>query len=310
MKAAKNFLMFVVISGLLTLAVSWSVLVTITSASSLSHIFSGAGVYEYTAGQARATIQSSGAVPEQYQAVVNAAIEGAITADRLEAITQPLLVDVVSWIEQPAGTPPPKLVINISPIKQEIVRSLQTAELSAVEKLALVSQVGKLLPDQLDLSEAQALASNSTSALSGSEADVAAQPETSPIDAALVQIKSGVVAARIMLLIGLGLTIGGVIVLAWISRRDGRAMLQRPAKACLIVAALLAIFCLVVSLLPGTNSLASASSPMQFIESAIAPSLREVGLTMRWTVVLIGVVGIALYGISFALPKVASPVQQ
>jgi len=306
MKAAKNFLMFVVMSGLLTLAVSWSVLVTITSASSLSHIFSGAGVYEYTAGQARATIQSSDAVPEQYRGVVNAAIEGAITAERLETITQPLLVDVVSWIEQPAGTPPPKLVINISSIKQEIVRSLQSAEITAIEKLALVSQVGKLLPDQLDLTEAQALAGTTTGTLSGSDANAVVQPETSPIDTALSQIKSGVVAARIMLLIGLGLTIGGLIMLVWISRRDGRAMLRRPAKACLIVAVLLAVFCLIVSLLPSTGSLASASIPMQFVESAIAPFLREVGLIMRWTVVLIGAVGIALYGISFALPKVAA----
>lgn len=310
MKAAKNFLMFVVMFGLLTLAVSWSVLMTITSASSLSHIFSGAGVYEYTAGQARATIQSSGAVPEQYRGVVNTAIEGAITADRLEAITQPLLVDIVGWIEQPAGTPPPKLVINISSIKQEIVRSLQSAEITAVEKLALVSQVGKLLPDQLDLTEAQALATTAANALPDSEANTVAQPQTSPIDATLSQVKSGVAAARIMLLIGLGLTIGGLIALVWISRRDGRAMLRRPAKACLIVAVLLAVFCLIVSLLPSTGSLASASSPMQFVESAIVPFLREVGLIMSWTVVLIGVVGVALFGISFALPKVALPAQQ
>ena len=306
MKAAKNFLIFVVMFGLLSLAISWSVLVTVTSASSLSHIFSGAGVYEYTAGQARATIQSSDAVPEQYREVVNTAIQNAITAERLEAITEPLLVDIVGWIEQPPGTPPPKLVINIAPIKQEIVRSLQAADISAVEKLALVSQVGKLLPDQLDLAEAQNLTKTTTSTLPESATDMTTQAQISPVVTALSQVKSGVAAAKIMLVIGLVLTLGGLIVLVWVSRRDGRAMLRRPAKACLIVATLLAVLCLGASVLPSAGSLASASSPMQFIESAIAPFLQEVGLTMRWTVGLIGAVGFALFGISFALPKASS----
>lgn len=310
MKVAKKFLMLVVMSGLLTLAISWSVLVTITSASSLSHIFSGAGVYEYTAEQARSAMQSSGAVPEQYRGVVNTAIAGAITAERLEAITQPLLVDIVSWIEQPAGTPAPKLVINISSIKQEIVRSLQSADITPVEKLALVSQVGKLLPDQLDLAEAQALAGTTTGTLPGAEVSNPSEPQASPLNTVLSQVKSGVVAARIMLLIGLGLTIGGLVLLIWISQRDGRAMLRRPAKVCLIVATLLALFCLIVSFLPTAASLSASSSPIQFIESAATPFVREVGLTMRWTVVLIGVVGIALYGISFALPKVVPSAQQ
>lgn len=300
MKAFKTFLLSLVAFGLCIVILSWSILSTITTASNLNNIFKSSGLYEYSAARSKETVISAQAVPEQYRQVVIQAINQAITASQLEAVTKPLLVDIVGWLDQPAGTPPPKLIVNIAPIKSEIIKSLSAADISQIERAALTAQVGKLVPDQLNLDEAQGLAGAVTSAAVSGSDEAPATEQTSVIDSGLIQVKSAVIASRFMVGVGLVLVIIGLFALIFLSRRDGRAVLRRPAWSCIIAAILMGLFTVVTFLLPAGAPLSAQSSPMTAI---IAPSLREIGLTMRWYVLITVLVGLALYGFSYLFAR-------
>ena len=290
MKALKRLLTTLLSLTITSLIAVWSILAIVGSATAINKLVVASGGYETAATQTRTAMLSSANIPEQYRSIITQAFENSITAQQMETIVQPLLVDIVGWLDQPAGTPAPQLVVNLSPLKQQLETELAQAQISEIEKTALVAQVGKQIPDQLDLAQAQGLATQQ-----GVEAQ--ATPQASEAVTALGTFKGVYAALQTFSLVGLAVMLAllaGVIVL---SRRDGRAMLRRPAWA-FISAGLLATIIWIVSRVVQVDQ----AQPTLVIALSVA---REISGIVVWYSLASIVFGAALYGLSFLLRSAA-----
>ncbi len=286
MKALKRILTTFLALTITSLIAVWSVLAIVGSATAINKLIVASGGYETAATQTRTAMLSSANIPEQYRAIITQAFENSITAQQMEAIVQPLLVDIVGWLDQPAGTPAPQLVVNLSPLKQQLEAELAQAQISEIEKTALVAQVGKQIPDQLNLAQAQGLATQQ-----GAEALTA--PQASEAVTALETFKGVYAALQAFSIVGMGIMLVMLAGVITISRRDGRAMLRRPAWA-FISAGLLATAAWIVSRVLQADQ----AQPTLVIAMSVA---REISGIVVWYSLASIVFGSALYGLSFLL---------
>lgn len=284
----KRFLTAALALLLTSLIAVWSTLAILGSATAMSQLIMAGGGYEAIAVQTRTAMLSSVNIPDQYRDTITQVFEKSLTAQQVEVIMQPLLVDVVGWLDQPAGTPAPQLVVNLSSLKTSLETELTQAQLSEVEKTALVAQVGKQIPDQLDIAQAQGLASQQ-----GVEASTTA-PSTQAT-AVLESFKFWYGVLQIFALIGSGVLLSLIALLLFISRKDGRAMLRRPAWI-FISAGLFTTSIWLVShvLQPG-----QLQQPL-VIALSVA---REITNIIVWYSLASVLFGAGLYGLSYLIKK-------
>lgn len=286
MKIVKRLLATLVSLLIASLIAAWSTLAIIGSATAINQLIVASKGYEVVATQTRTAALSSANIPEQYQATITQAFEKSITEQQIEKIVQPLLVDVVGWLDQPAGTPAPQLVLNLSPLKLQLEAELQQAELTEIEKTALVAQVAKQIPDQIDLAQAQGLAG-------GQGATTQTPTSASVPEATLVSVKSAYTILQQFALIGLGVLLVLLALMIYLSRKDGRAMLRRPAWSFISAGLLMTLIWLVSRVLP-----VDQSQQTFVIAMSVA---REVTGIVVWYSAASLLVGAALYGLSFLL---------
>lgn len=288
LKRLLTALLSLVIAGLIA---AWSLLAIVGSATAINQLIVASGGYQTAATQTRTAILSSANIPEQYRPVIIQAFENSITAQQMETIVQPLLVDIVGWLDQPNGTPAPQLVVNLSPLKQQLVTELSQSQVSEIEKTALVAQVGKQLPDQLDLAQAQGLAAQQGVSAEGSA-------PTSEATAALVTLKSAYSTLQLVATVGLGVLLVLLALVIFLGRKDGRAMLRRPAWAFISAGLLATVIWVVARVLQVDQS-------QQALVVGVSVAREVSGLVVWYSLVSV-LLGAALYGLSFLIKQSAA----
>lgn len=269
------------------LMIIWSLLAIVGSATSVNQLIVASGGYETAATQIRTAMVSGANIPDQYEAVITQAFEKSITARQIETIVQPLIVDIVGWLDQPKDTPAPKLIVNLSPLKQQLASELSQAQVTEVEKMALVAQVAKQIPDQVDLAQAQSLVSQQ-----GAEGSPEAAAQSG---AALIALKSAYSMLQMLASIGLVLAVVLLAIVIFLARKDGRAMLRRPAWVFIIAGFLVAIVWVALRVIHVDQS-------QQSFVMAIAAA-RKASDVIIWYSLASIIVGAAFYGLSFLLKK-------
>jgi hypothetical protein len=241
MKFLKRSLVVILSLLLTSLITAWSILAIVGSATAINQLIVAGNLYEMMATQTRTAMLSSANLPDQYREVMTQAFEKSMTAQQVETIMKPLLVDIVGWLDQPDDTPPPQLIINLAPLKTSLASELAQSQTSEIEKTALVAQIGKQIPDQVDVNQVQGLASQQRAQTPEAATESASQATTT-----LKAIKSGLHILKVFALYGLLAFIALLVWLIFLGRKDGRAMLRRPAWIC-ISAGLLTTLIWVVS---------------------------------------------------------------
>lgn len=177
-------------------------------------------------------------------------------------------------------------MLNLSPLKLQLEAELQQAEITEIEKTALVAQVAKQIPDQIDLAQAQGLAGGQ---------GAATQTPTSPSapEATLVSVKSAYTVLQQFALIGLGVLLVLLALMIYLSRKDGRAMLRRPAWSFISAGLLMTLIWLISRVLPVDQS-------QQTLVIAMSVAREVTGIVVWYSAASL-LVGAALYGLSFLL---------
>lgn len=290
MKMTKR-LVATALSILLTvLLVAWSVLAIFSSATTINQLIVASGSYELIATQTRTAMSSSATIPEQYRAAIAPAFEKSLTGKQVETIIKPLLVDIVGWLNQPTNTPAPQLVVSLDPFKSSLEAELAQGQLSEIEKAALVAQVSKQIPDQLDLTQMQNMASQQ-----GVEAPGATVESTKQVTAVLQMVKVGFNVCQAFAFYGLLLLIVLLALLIYLGRQDGRAMLRRPAWVFISAGIVVSLTWLVAYGVP-----LNQTQPELTIIIKIA---RGIVAVVVWYGLGSLLFGIGLYGLSFLIKK-------
>lgn len=296
MKFLKRSLVVILSLLLTSLIAAWSILAIVGSATAINQLIVAGNLYEMMATQTRTAMLSSANLPDQYREVITQAFEKSMTAQQVEIIMKPLLVDIVGWLDQPDDTPPPQLIINLAPLKTSLASELTQSQISEIEKTALVAQIGKQIPDQIDIDQVQGLASQQRAQTPEAAAESASQTTTT-----LKAVKSGLRILKVFALYGLLAFIALLVWLIFLGRKDGRAMLRRPAWIC-ISAGLLATLIWVVS----NGVPINPSQPELAIGLRV---IRSISSIVVWYSLGSLLFGAGLYGLSYIIKSstVASP---
>lgn len=307
MKLLTRFLTFVMSLLLSSLIIAWSTLAVLGSATTVNGILVRTKVYDLAAIQARASVKDLPTVPEQYKPIFAKALDSALTTDTMEQVFQPLLVDVISWLNQPGDTPPPTLIVSLTPIRTAVLDSIRQAGLSPLELTVIEAQINQKFPNQLDVTQVGTLGSGglaTTSQVTPSPTPQAANPYTDR----LVQAKNSYENIRIFANYGLIALALLTIALILLSRYQGRAMLRRPAWV-FINAGVLTLVCWAIVLFVSRSASTASVDPAQGMASAttLASLLaREVMGIVVWYGLASLLTGGVLYGLSFFIHKAQS----
>lgn len=291
---------------LTSLIVAWSAVTVLSSATTINGILQQAQIYEFAALQTQQSISQTAAIPAQYQPIFQQSVKSALTAARLEEIFQPLLVDIVTWLNQPAGTAAPHLVVNITPVKAALVASMQQSSLSATDKSVAIAQVNQQLPDQFDLAQAQGLSVGSSGQLntttSGTSPTTTYSDSQNPIEQSLTAFKTTYSSLKTFTIFGTLALLLMTAVLVLLTRAQGRTMLRRPAWVFLNAGILtLVIWALVIFVAPkGPIDMTNISQSSMKIAGVLA---REAMGVMAWYGLVSLLIGGVLYGLSFFIRK-------
>jgi hypothetical protein len=296
MKFLKRSLVVILSLLLTSLITAWSILAIVGSATAINQLIVAGNLYEMMATQTRMAMLSSANLPDQYREVITQAFEKSMTAQQVETIMKPLLVDIVGWLDQPDDTPPPQLIINLAPLKTSLASELTQSQISEIEKTALVAQIGKQIPDQIDIDQVQGIASQQRAQTPEAAAESVSQATT-----ALKAVKSGLRILKAFAFYGLLAFIALLVWLIFLGRKDGRAMLRRPAWIC-ISAGLLTTLIWVVS-----NGVPINLSQPEFAIGLRV--IRSVSSIVVWYSLGSLLFGAGLYGLSYMIKSsaVASP---
>lgn len=292
-----------------SLIIIWSGLSIVSSATAVNSLLASAGVYEQAAVSVRSSMTPTTDVPEGYRTTVSQVFERTITPAQVEVIVQPLLVDVIGWLDQPTETPPPQLVLNLGPVKTRLVDEFSKTSLTEIEKTAIISQVAKQIPDQMDLSKISAMSSSSKLSetspvpLTGVETlDNALGPsnsssQTSSPDPSTVlkSAKSFYTAAQTAARLGVVIMIGLFALLVWLGRKDGRKMFTRPAWIFFSAGFFTAFFWLIAQFYRPNAEQQSLSTIMNVVREIMSVSI--------WYGAVALAIGAVLYGLSFIIKK-------
>lgn len=322
----------------LTLTLSLTMLLSISaflqiigSGITLNQIVRDTGFYTMSAQQIGSSLKASSRVPVEYQLQFNAAIDKALTAEQVEEIIKPALVDVADWMNTPAGTAVPNIILIIKPAKDALIAEMQNSGLSAAETEVLRQSLSTQIPDQIQLSSLASLTGTATPAPTiggeegmgmgtalpapGAAASPAptntADPQTNQIYDRLNQLKQAAVLAgmtRLAAIVIAILCLGGLL---WFGRADGRKWLRRPGWSAISSSVLFVSLAIgapyimpaLLSILPGDPSATEIISMLVvvFFQAALLPAA------------LIFMIGLALIlGAFFIRPKTSSmqPISQ
>jgi len=296
MKFLKRSLVVILSLLLTSLIAAWSILAIVGSATAINQLIVAGNLYEMMATQTRTAMLSSANLPDQYREVITQAFEKSMTAQQVEIIMKPLLVDIVGWLDQPDDTPPPQLIINLAPLKTSLASELTQSQISEIEKTALVAQIGKQIPDQIDITQVQGLASQRQVQTPEATTESASQATVM-----LKAIKSGLHVLKAFALYGFLVFIALLAWLIYLGRKDGRAMLRRPAWICISAGLLTTLIWVVSNGVP-----INPSQPELVIGLRV---IRSVSSIVVWYSLGSLLFGAGLYGLSYIIKSsiVASP---
>ncbi len=276
------------------------------SATTLSNLLAKTQAYELVATQTRSFIAQSSAIPAQYQAAFTQALASSITADQIKTVLDPLLVDLVSWLNQPQATPAPQLVVSIVSVKQAFASSLQAAKLSPSELAVAQAQINQQLPDQLDLAKLQSIGMTGGGQLTGQAIEGAApspQPGVNSFQRSLMNFKQTYQALKTFSVVGLMVLATLTALLIYLSRREGRAMLRRPAWVFIwagVMTVVLYVLTRFVGNAPADMTSTNASQGAMLIAGVFAREAMNIVIVYGLLSLLVG--GI-LYGLSFFIRR-------
>ncbi len=299
MKLLTRFLTFVLSLLLSGLIIAWSTLTVLGSATTVNGILMRTKVYDLAAEQTRTSLQNQPNIPAQDKTVFATALNNALTAETMQAVIQPLLVDMIGWLNQPGETPPPRLVVNLSPVRSALVTSVQKLGLSPVELLVVEAQINQQLPDQLDIAQAASIGSGGALAISPSPAPVA--PENQYM-ASLRQIKAVYTSTRTFAYFGLAALVLLTILVVFLSRHEGRGMMRRPAWVFLNAGILVSVLWIAVQYFTRDASLGSVQGAQAASTVGLLLAREVVAITIWYGLASI-VAGGVLYGLSFFIHK-------
>lgn len=294
MKILTRLMTFVMSLLLTSLIVAWAAVTVLSSATTINGILARSKIYDLAAVQTRQSISQTSTIPAQYKTVFEEGVQSALTSARLEEIFQPLLVDIITWLNQPASTPAPRLVVNISPVKMALIDYMQKSNLTAAEKVVAVAQVNQQLPDQFDITQAQ-----NSSLLSG---ETNTSQSVNPVEQQFMSFKTTYNGLKTFALYGTLALILLTAALIFLTRKQGRTMLRKPAWVFLNAGIFtLIIWAIVVFGAPkGNIDFSDAAKSSMLLAGILA---REAMGIMVWYGLGSLVFGGVLYGLSFFIHK-------
>jgi hypothetical protein len=294
-----------------SLIVVWSGLSIVSSATAVNALLASAGAYEQAAvfvSSSMSSMLSNADVPKEYRDTIGQVFEKTITPAQVEVVFQPLLVDIISWMDQPKGTPQPQLVLNLAPVKARLEEEFKKTNLSEIEQTVIISQVAKQMPDQLDLGNMKSLPDSNPSVESGQvpltgveSFDTLLGPsqdnsqEAPSSEAILNNIKDIYTWLRAAANVGTGIMLMLFGLLVWLGRKDGRKMFTRPAWIFFSAGIITALFWLFAQLYHPDDS--------QIALSTIMNVAREIVSVSIWYGAAALATGAVLYGLSLVIKK-------
>ncbi|MBP9827047.1 hypothetical protein KBC99_01040 [Candidatus Saccharibacteria bacterium] len=282
------------ISGLLSLALTtliglWSLTTIFSSSAGLNQIISQSGVYTLFAQQAIQSLSSAQSLPANYQTIFTASLQKTVTQQRVESAFAPILVDIVSWLNQPDTTPPPVLILNLSELKSAFIADVKTSSLKPAELSQVEAQVSQAIPTQLDITQVNQLFGTPSTAT-----------PTLDIMSSLKQFKTYLNLARI---VSFWLTILAIlltVVIVWLSRYDGRLILRRPAWIYASASFFTLIGWAILSYLYRPSN-ADPTNQAALLTQTLTDLTRAVLDIAKWYAFGLLLIAIILYGLSFLI---------
>lgn len=308
MKIIKKLLLSLLALLLSVIVLMWSANTLFGSATTLNTVARNSGAYEIIARQWRTLLGDTSKVPDSYQKALQTAVESSLTGEQVEAMFQPLLVDVISWLNQPESVPPPPLVLVIQPAKVALLAKLKDSGLAAAELAVAQAQLTQQIPDQLELTKVTEVTGTPTnSSFEGtpeagqekSKNEGMGSPLGSDPIPTLKALKSGYRTTQTATLWATLAIVLLTILLIWLSRHDGRAMLRRPAWQFLIAGGFTIIGWAILTLF---FKPAAMTDDIQTMGPQVAIGvLREVYSIALVYGLIVFVIGLVLYGLSFLI---------
>lgn len=330
----KRFLQLLLTTGLTVLLSTMALLQIVGSGIALNQMVKDTGFYGMGATQIGDSLKSSSKVPVAYQTQFSAAIDKALTAEEVEAIVKPALVDIATWLVASGETEVPNVILNIKPAKDKLILEMKSTSISPAELITLQNELSTQIPDQITLSSLGSLTgggdSDSNAMPSGNGASMGAIPTLAPgpgastptpsatssssneteqqtdqVVATLKQVKQIVSLVSLAYWISIAVVVVSLGSLLWFGRADGRKWLRRPGYAAIVSSGLFVILALAIPfLMPAKDSMMTSTSSPSVIVPLVANTFLQAALLPSALVFLIGLA--LVFGAFFIRPKTSS----
>ncbi|MEI7819078.1 MAG: hypothetical protein WCI47_03100 [bacterium] len=223
---------------ILVVLILGSILNVVSSGAALNQIGLDSGAYSQIAQEAKTTLGASPRIPSQYQANFATALDKSISVSTVQAILQPALVDISTWLQQPDSTPPPDVILVIKPIKDSLYTNLELSGINGLEIAVFKRELNQQIPDQIRLSSIGSLTGASQASTSNDAASTTSLNSTDQITPTLVTTKKTLTIIRQANMLGWIMIGFFSLALLLLSLKNRRAMLTRPAKPFMIAGAI------------------------------------------------------------------------